>query len=147
MLLLNLPNDILDTSELIDSDLSAAMHATQASSNHSPRTSKHRLTYLNRDCRIGDQVTDPQKLDARYTGPCNILTLHVHGTLTNVEPANVCRLDPNSNVAVSRIALNFNTTCHDTGLVGVWPLSLTIGLSNYRKVCRYISILYCTVLL
>jgi hypothetical protein len=141
MLLVNPPNDIITASDLIDSVLATAMHATRASANRSLTNNTsgalafHRdmlsdipliadlitirnsrqaiideslrvanMQRLNHDYRVGEQVLfkvyAPKKLDARWTGPYNIESVHVNGTLSirlnahTVERVNVRRLKP-----------------------------------------------------
>jgi hypothetical protein len=62
------------------------------------------LSRLNHDYRVGEQVLlkvfAPNKLDARWLGPYEIITVHANGTLTirlnahTTERINVRRLKP-----------------------------------------------------
>jgi hypothetical protein len=83
-------------------DLITIRNSRQAIIDESLRVASMRR--LNHDYRINEQVLlkvhAPNKLDARWTGPYDIVSVHVNGTLTirlnahTVERVNVRRLKP-----------------------------------------------------
>jgi hypothetical protein len=83
-------------------DLITIRNSRQAIIDESLRVAN--MQRLNHDYRFGEQVLfkvyAPKKLDARWTGPYNIESVHVNGTLTirlnahTVERVNVRRLKP-----------------------------------------------------